>query len=48
MSTLELEVQSCAAVQNDLCPALILTFVSVDVVEGLDVDKDDFDKFASR
>jgi hypothetical protein len=32
-----------------LCPTLVRTFSSLDVVEGLDMDKDhDFDKFAVK
>ena len=38
----------CPAVREKLGPALIHTYCSVDVVEGLDVDKEEFDKFAAR
>ena len=32
-------------VQSGLCPTLIQTFSALDIVEGLDVDRDSFDKF---
>ena len=36
------------AARRLLCPALIIAYASLDAVEGLDVDKDDFDKFTVR
>ena len=48
MSDLAAMVHTCPSVQNKLGPALLRTYVSVDVVEGLDVDKDTFDKFGTR
>lgn len=41
-------VAMCPAVREKLGPALIHTYSSVDVVEGLDVDKEEFDKFSAR
>lgn len=41
-------VAMCPAVREKLGPALIHTYSSVDIVEGLDVDKEEFDKFAAR
>ena len=38
----------CPAVREKLGPALIHTYSSVDIVEGLDVDKEEFDKFSAR
>ena len=35
-------------VREKLCPALLHTYCSVDIVEGLDVDKEEFDKFSAR
>lgn len=48
MSDLAAMVHTCPTVQTKLGPALLRTYVSVDVVEGLDVDKDSFDKFSAR
>ncbi|XP_078607185.1 uncharacterized protein LOC144879516 isoform X2 [Branchiostoma floridae x Branchiostoma japonicum] len=48
MTDLAAMVHTCPSVQTGLGPALLHTYVSVDVVEGLDVDKDDFDKYGSR
>lgn len=48
MSDLEAMVHTCPSVQEKLGPALLRTYVSVDVVEGLDVDKDTFDKYGAR
>ncbi|XP_013383358.1 uncharacterized protein LOC106153808 isoform X1 [Lingula anatina] len=48
MSEMALMVCACEAVQHHLGPALLHTYVSVDVVEGLDVDKEDFDKYSAR
>lgn len=36
------------AVREKLGPALLHTYCSVDIVEGLDVDKEEFDKFSAR
>ena len=36
------------AARKSLCPALITAYASLDAVEGLDVDRDDFDKFNTR
>lgn len=41
-------VAMCPAIREKLGPALIHTYSSVDIVEGLDVDKEEFDKFAAR
>jgi len=35
-------------IREKLASALIQTYTSVDVVEGLDVDKEEFDKFTCR
>jgi len=35
-------------IREKLASAMIQTYTSVDVVEGLDVDKEEFDKFTSR
>ncbi|KAL8576659.1 hypothetical protein ACOMHN_025134 [Nucella lapillus] len=48
MSDLAAMVHTCPSAQTQLGPALLRTYVSVDVVEGLDVDKDTFDKFHTR
>ena len=48
MSDFSSIVHTCESVQTRLCPALIHTYISVDVVEGLDVDKEDFDKYGAR
>lgn len=41
-------VAMCPAVRDKLCPALLHTYCAVDIVEGLDVDKEEFDKFSAR
>lgn len=41
-------VAMCPAVREKLGPALLHTYCSVDIVEGLDVDKEEFDKFSAR
>ena len=41
-------VHTNPAVTTHLGPALLHTYVSVAVVEGLDVDKEDFDKYGAR
>lgn len=41
-------VHACPAVQEHLGPALLHTYAAVDVIEGLDVDKENFDKFGAR
>lgn len=41
-------VAMCSAVREKLCPALLHTYCAVDIVEGLDVDKEEFDKFSAR
>ncbi|KAK7466645.1 hypothetical protein BaRGS_00037253, partial [Batillaria attramentaria] len=48
MSDLAAMVHTCPSAQTKLGPALLRTYISVDVVEGLDVDKDTFDKYSSR
>ncbi|KAK6165686.1 hypothetical protein SNE40_022567 [Patella caerulea] len=48
MSDLGLMVHTSPTVQSKLGPALLHTYISVDVVEGLDVDKDEFDKYTAR
>lgn len=51
-SGIEGDLVACIAmsplIREKLAPALIHTYCSVDIVEGLDVDKEEFDKFASR
>ena len=41
-------VQASPTVQDHLGPALLHTYAAVNVVEGLDVDKESFDKYATR
>ena len=41
-------LHSNPTVRDKLGPALLLAYTAVDVVEGLDVDKDSFDKFSAR
>lgn len=41
-------VQGSPAFQGRLGPALLHTFSAVGVIEGLDVDKEDFDKYSAR
>ena len=41
-------VHTCPRVQESLGPALLHTYAAVDVIEGLDVDKEEFDKYGSR
>ncbi|XP_031568634.1 uncharacterized protein LOC116303263 [Actinia tenebrosa] len=41
-------VRVCPLIREKLASGLIHTYTSVDVVEGLDVDKEEFDKFSSR
>jgi hypothetical protein len=41
-------VQASPTVRDHLGPALLHTYAEVNVVEGLDVDKEDFDKYATR
>ena len=48
MANGEMLVFSCPAVKDHLAAALLHTYIQVDVVEGLDVSKDDFDKFSAR
>ena len=48
MSELAAMVHSCPAVRSKLGPALLRSYVAVDVVEGLDVDRDEFDKYSAR
>ena len=48
MSDLDSAVHACPSVQNHLGPALIQNYIEVSAVEGLDVDKEDFDKYAAR
>ena len=51
-SGIEGALMACVAmsplVREKLCPALLHTYCSVDIVEGLDVDKEEFDKFSAR
>jgi len=35
-------------VQEHLGPALLSTYIAVDQIEGLDVDKEEFDKYQAR
>ena len=48
VSELAAMVHACLTVQEHLGPALLHNYISVDVVEGLDVDKEDFDKYSAR
>ncbi|XP_041374880.1 uncharacterized protein LOC121387745 [Gigantopelta aegis] len=48
MSELAAIVHTCPLVKSNLGPALLRVYISVDVVEGLDVDKDEFDKYSAR
>ena len=41
-------VQGSPSFRDRLGPALLHTFSAVGVVEGLDVDKEDFDKYTAR
>lgn len=41
-------VQGSPAFQSRLGPALLHTYSAVGVVEGLDVDKENFDKYSAR
>ena len=41
-------VLGTGAAADELCPALMAAHAAADVVEGLDVDRDDFDKFTYR
>ena len=41
-------VQASPMVRDQLGPALLHTYAAVKVFEGLDVDKEDFDKYATR
>ena len=35
-------------VQEHLGPSLLSTYIAVDQIEGLDVDKEEFDKYGAR
>ena len=35
-------------VQEYLGPSLLSTYIAVDQIEGLDVDKEEFDKYGAR
>ncbi len=41
-------VQASPSVRDKLGPALLHTYAAVSVIEGLDVDKESFDKFSTR
>ena len=41
-------IQGSPAFQGRLGPALLQTYSAVGFFEGLDVDKEDFDKYAAR
>lgn len=41
-------VQGSPTFQDRLGPALLHTYSAVGVVEGLDVDKENFDKYTAR
>ena len=47
-SPLVSSVLGSAETRASLCPALIRAYVAMDAVEGLDVDRDRFDKFHTR
>ena len=48
LGELSVMVQGSPTVQDKLGPALLHTYAAVSVVEGLDVDKENFDKYATR
>ena len=48
LGELSVMVQASPSVRDKLGPALLHTYAAVNVVEGLDVDKENFDKFATR
>lgn len=48
LGELSVMVQGSPSVQDKLGPALLHTYAAVSVVEGLDVDKENFDKYATR
>ncbi len=48
LAELSVLVQASPSVRDKLGPALLHTYAAVSVVEGLDVDKESFDKFATR
>lgn len=48
LGELSVMVQASPTVQDHLGPALLHTYAAVNVVEGLDVDKESFDKYATR
>lgn len=41
-------VQGNPSVRDNLGPALLHTYAAVSVFEGLDVDKENFDKYTTR
>ena len=41
-------MQASPTVRDHLGPALLHTYAEVNVVEGLDVDRENFDKYATR
>ena len=41
-------VHASPTVRDHLGPALLHSYVAVSVVEGLDVDKENFDKYSAR
>ena len=48
MSELSVMVQASPMVRDRLGPALLHTYAAVKVFEGLDVDKENFDKYATK
>ena len=48
LGELSVMVQASPMVRDRLGPALLHTYAAVKVFEGLDVDKEDFDKYATR
>ena len=48
LSELSVMVQASPMVRDRLGPALLHTYAAVKVFEGLDVDKENFDKYATR
>ena len=48
LGELSVMVQASPMVRDRLGPALLHTYAAVKVFEGLDVDKEDFDKYAAR
>ena len=48
LGELSVMVQGNPSVRDNLGPALLHTYAAVSVFEGLDVDKENFDKYTTR